>query len=311
MGITNFPNGISSFGMPVYPSGLMGLGMARGEGRVDERGGIDTKVIFVDTANSRGNGSGNSWKNSKSTIQDAVNLARYDYTAYAAGSPGSSDINYDDERQCFVFVAPDNYAEQVLYSAKNVHLFGMGVPGGDSGVTIEPSAPAEYGFAFSGTGSEIVNFYFKFAGVTGTLRYGCYFVPFEAGRFHDNVIETDSSVYKALVLASTAVKGTFVERNIIFGDYTTHGIYVPTASGAYFRAGKIDHNHLDSSSCTTAIEMVDGVTCNAASISHNKIGNGFTNSIVVGASGAAHVLNCDNWVNTADSGGISRDEHSS
>ena len=100
MPVTNFKNGISSFGMTIYGTGgAMGVAMGRSYGLIHDPS--NTKVFFVDSA-ATGKGTGKDWKNAFTTVQEGVNAARYNTAAFLGGSPTYLDINYDDERQVFV-----------------------------------------------------------------------------------------------------------------------------------------------------------------------------------------------------------------
>lgn len=292
MSLTNFPNGASSFGIPIYGPGAIQLfGMGRAGGIVTGK----NKVIFVDSA-AGGDGTGRDWENAMTTVQAGVNAARQDY--------GTTDINYDDDRQCFVIVAPGNYAERLAWSAKNVHLFGLGVPGGDSGVTLQPSSPSAFCTACGGPGLEVANIFFK----TGSNAvYGFYGSNFENSWLHDCVLYADGVASAGLFVDGTGLKGSRVFDNYIVG-FQTYGIQLSGGADSYLIHGCIERNTIDAASGTTAISVHADYVCYCFKIKDNVTGIGYTNSIVADAAQTGLMI-CDNHVCDAPSGGTCRNNH--
>ena len=288
MTMSNFPTGITSFGIPIVgPGNLYYSGMGRSGGDVTAK----NKIIFVDSA-ATGDGTGRDWANAKTTIQTGVNAARYDY--------GTTDINYDDDRQCFVLVAPGNYAERVAFSAKNVHVIGLGVPGTDNGVTLNPSAPSTFSFAFSGNGCEFANF----CVVTATAVFGMYLPPAESCRFHDLYLQGNGAGTYGMYIDETGLKGTSIY-DCVIDSYITCGIYAATHADAYAIQGSIQRNIIGGTS-VKGID-IDITTCYAYVIAHNYVTGTSSASIECASTG---ILVCNNWVDRQPSGTLTaRDNH--
>lgn len=291
MGLTNFPNGVASFGLPIYgPGGYTGIAMGRSLGKVVDP--ANTKVIFVDGACVTGNGSGDSWKNAITTVQAGINKARYD--------TGTTDINYDDNRQCFVVVAPGSYAERLAWSAKNVHLIGLGVPGTDNGVTLAPSAPSTFSFAMSGNGCEMANFCI----VTATAVFGMYLPPAESCRLHDIYLQGNGAGTYGMYFGGTGLKGTQV-RNCVIDSYITCGIYAAADASAYAIQGGIFDNIIGGT--TVKGIDIDILTAYAYVVAHNYVNGTSSASIECSSTG---ILVCDNWCDRQPSGTLTaRDNH--
>lgn len=293
---------LSVMGADYVPGGgLLGFGMSRAF-PYDElsSNGRDCRVIYVDSAVDTShkdyrNGEGDSWRNAYDTIQEGVNAARYDH--------GTTTINYDDDRHKFVLVAPGNYAERVAFTGKNIHLIGLGLPGGDSGVTLDPSSPSTFAFAASGTGLHLCNFHIT----ENSAVYGMYLPPAEASLIEKINIQdgggTPAMTY-GIYGGSTGLKGTSI-LNCVMAGMVTAGIYYPTASGAYAIMGMIAHNIIGGS-VVKGID-IDITTCYSYAVWQNFI-NGTSSASIEGASSG--LLVCDNWVDRAPSGTLTaRDNH--
>ncbi len=290
--LTNFPSGLSSFGVPLFNSGgdLNGIAMGRGLGRVVDP--ANTKSIFVDKACTSGNGSGDSWKNAITVAQTGLNKARYD--------TGTTDINYDDDRQVFVNLAPNNYAERLAWSGKNIHLRGMGIPGTDNGVALAPSAPSTFSFAMSGNGCEMENFCI----VTETAVMGMYLPPAESCRIHGLYLEGNGAGTYGMYFDDTGLKGTQIYGCVI-DSYITAGIYAATGASAYAIQGGI-YGNIIGGTVVKGID-IDITTAYAFIIAHNYINGTSSASIETASTG---VLVCDNWVDRQPSGTLTaRDNH--
>lgn len=288
----NFKSLVYSLGMPVFAGvgDIRGIAMGRGLGKVVDP--ANTKVIFVDDACTTGNGSGDNWKNAITTAQAGLNKARYD--------TGTTDINYDDERQAFVFCAPGNYAERLAWSGKNIHLIGLGIPGTDNGTTLNPAAPSTFSFAMSGNGCEMANM----CVVTATAVMGMYLPPAESCRIHDMVLLGNGAGTYGMYFDETGLKGTQV-RDCIIDSYITCGIYAATAAGAYAIQGGIFGNIIGGTS-VKGID-IDITTAYGFVIAHNYINGTSSASIECSSTG---ILVCDNWVDRQPSGTLTaRDNH--
>ena len=206
--VSRFPGGVSPDKVTIY--GPIGLTMGRSSGKITGK----NKVVFVDSA-ATGRGDGSNWKNAITTVQAGLNLARYNYAAYAGGSPTYTDINYDDDRQCFVIVAP----------------------------TLQPSAPSTFAFAMSGNGCEIANMCVPVA----TAVFGMYLPPCESGRIHDMVLLGNGAGTYGMYIDETGLKGTSIW-DCIIDSFITCGIYAATAAGAYAIQGRMFHNQIGGTS---------------------------------------------------------------
>ena len=285
--ITPFPNGISSFGVPVFGGGIETFGMGRGNGMNTAK----NKVVFVDSQ-ANGDGTGRDWTNACATVQAGVNKARYDL--------GTTDINYDDDRQCFVIVAPGNYAERVAFSAKNTHLIGLGIPGTDNGATFQAASPSTFGFAFSGNGCELANFCVPIADAV----YGMYLPPAESCRIHDVYLQGNGTGTYGIYLGGTGLKGTQIYRCFI-DSFITCGIYAATDASAYAIQGGIYHNTIGGTS-VKGID-IDILTAYAFTIWQNFVTGTSSASIECSSTG---ILVADNWCDRAPSGTLTaRDNH--
>lgn len=290
---TNFPGGISSFGIPVCGAGNIGT---FGMGRINGENTSKNKLVFVDSQ-ANGDGTGRDWENAFTTVQTGVNKARYDL--------GTTDINYDDDRQCFVIIAPGNYAERVAFSGKNIHLFGLGLPGGDCGVTMQPATPSTFAFACGGPGLEIANLFIT---PSSTAVPGFYGSNFENSNLHDCVIYASGVASTGISINGTGLKGSRVYNNIVCG-FTTAGLNVAADAGSYCIHGFIENNMFDvSTGGTTGVVVNNGVVCYCFRISRNYVGAGYTASIAVHA-GQTGILIADNWTYAQPSGGTTRDNH--
>jgi len=303
MSLTNFPNGITSFGMPVYGSGSFeGIGLGRSKGKVDQSVNSIGRVIFVDSA-ATGTGTGESWENAFTTIQAGINEARYDY--------GTTDINYDDSNQSYVFIAPGDYSSEgrIAFSAKNLSIIGLGRPGTDTGVTINPTGQSTFTFGGSGTGVEIANL---FIGVSSAV-YGIYWEQMDGNCwFHDNFLYGNSSNATTGIYTGGMKGASSITNNKIQG-FVTSCVTVAGGADMYFTDAQIDCNQFGATAtCTDGVKVGSGVVAQNASISHNKfIGDNFTETWDVDCT-AADVMVADNWATSnAGSGGTERDNHES
>jgi hypothetical protein len=258
-----------------------------------------TRVIYVDR-NAGGAGDGTSWEDAYTTIQAGINAARYNY--------GTTTISYDDEYESYVFVAPGNYSSEgrIAFSAKNLHLIGLGQPGTDTGVTIRPSSPSTFAFGGSGTGVEIANI-----GIfVDSAVIGLYWEQMDGNCwFHDLYIYGNSS-NATYGIYTGGLKGGSTISDCKVSGFVTSGIYVAGGADMYFTDGKIVWNQIGATAtCATAIYVSATTTVSNALIAHNYIiGDNFTKTIDIDAT-AADVLMADNLEYAAGEGGTARDNH--
>lgn len=302
MGKTNFSGPLSVGGAIISPPGdLLSLATGRAYPYNELTTSRRCRVLYVDSAVDSTHpdyidGYGHSgWRNASSTIQAALNYARYTF--------GTTTIDYSDDRHTFVFVAPGNYAERIAFTGKNIHLIGLGIPGGDSGVTLDPSSPTTFAFACSGTGLELANFHVT----ESSAVYGVYLPPAEASWIHDINIQDGAAsptMTYGIYGGSTGLKGTSIWNCKIAGPVTA-GIYYPSAADAYAIFGSIHHNIIGGT-VVKGID-IDITTCYAYSIWQNFV-TGTSSASIEGAS--TGLLVCDNWCDRAPSGTLTaRDNH--
>jgi hypothetical protein len=290
-----------SHGALVVPGvSLLGLGMSRAFPFEELTTARNCRIIYVDSSVDTGHkdyrdGLGDSWRNACSTVQAGVNYARYDF--------GTTTISYDDDHHTFVIVAPGNYAERVSFSGKNIHLIGLGIPGSDTGVTLDPVAPSTFAFAASGTGLEIANMCIT----EGTAVFGMYLPPAEASIIRDMLIIDHGGVPAmtyGIYGGSTGLKGTCILNNRIAGPVTS-GIYYPSDASAYAIDGFIRGNIIGGT-VVKGID-IDITTCYAFVICENFINGTSSASIETASTG---ILVCNNWVDRQPSGTLTeRDNH--
>lgn len=124
MGLTNFPNGISSFGMPVLGSTNLAMMFDRSQ---------DNLYWFVDGKNGSTNNNGKSPESPLSTIASAITKAN------AAISWSSTPWG----PRHTIFIAPGLYAEALTSLPYGCNLIGLGDAfdlNGQRGVTIKPAS---------------------------------------------------------------------------------------------------------------------------------------------------------------------------
>jgi len=230
------------------------------------------------------------------TLVAAINAARY--------TAGTTDINYDDDHQATVVILPGDYSAEgrIAFSAKNIHIIGLGLPGTDTGVTICPDAPTTFAFGGSGTGVEIANICIKVETAVSALYWeqmdgNCW--------FHDLLLVGDNSLATHGIYTG-GVKGSVIENCRISG-FVTSGITLAGGADMYFYDGKIIGNQIGATvTCVKAIYVASGVTVHNGLIAGNYIvGDNFTKTIDIDAT-AADVLTTHNYLYAAGEGGTSR-----
>ena len=275
---------------------------SRSSGEINSSVDDKTKVIYVDQQ-ATGIGDGSSWDDAYTTVQAGINAARYDY--------GTTDINYNDNHEAWVFIAPGDYSAEgrIAFSAKNLHIIGLGEPGTDTGVTIRPTSPSTFVFGGSGTGVEIANL-----GIfVDSAVYGIYWEQMDGNcNFHDNLIIGDDSTATTGIYTGGMKGGSKIINNKIRG-FATSCVTVAGGADMYFTEAQIDCNQFGAvTTCTDGVKVGVNVVAANSSISHNKfIGDNFTETWDVDCT-AADVLVADNWATSnAGSGGTERDNHES
>jgi len=281
MGVSHLSGPLFVGGGIIQPGDLLGLAMSRlypyNERTLERRCRIAYVDSQVDTSHPEyDGGSGKSWRCAKTTIQAGINAVRYQY-----GSTTSLDL--DDDHQSFVLVAPGNYAERVAFTAKNLHVIGLGHPGGDTGVTLQPSSPTTACFIATGTGNEIANMYIA----QGSDDVPAMLLQAEASHVWGMKAMANSSgggvTNNFMTMYDTGLKGARIHDCFAVG-YKDYGIY---QSGGYAIEGFIERMNLDCYSTgagTMGIYMA-AVTGYGFRVFQNFIGQGYTGSISVSSAG--------------------------
>lgn len=235
------------------------------------------------------------------TLVAAINAARY--------ISGTTDIDYTDNHQATVIIMPGDYSAEgrIAFSAKNVHIIGLGLPGTDTGVTIRPDNPSSFAFGGSGTGVELANF----AIAVDTADMALYWELMDGNCwFHDLLILGDGT--NATHGIYTGGLKTSIIENCRISGFVTSGITLAGGADCYFLDGKIIRNQIGAkTTCASAIYVAGAgdLVCQNALIAHNYIiGDNFTKTIDVDNT-AADVLVADNWGYAAGEGGTERDNH--
>jgi len=233
---------------------------------------------------------------SYATVMAAINAARY--------ITGTTNIDYTDNHHATVIILPGDYSAEgrIAFSAKNVHIIGLGLPGTDTGVTICPTTPTTFAFGGSGPGIEIANICIKVVTAVSTLYWeqldgNCW--------FHDLLLVGDNSLATHGIYTG-GVKGSVIENCRISG-FVTSGITLAGGADMYFYDGKIINNQIGATAtCVKAIHVTNTVTCQNGLIAGNYIiGDNFTKTIDIDAT-AADVMVAHNYLHAAGEGGTSR-----
>lgn len=116
MGLTNFPNGISSFGLGVYGSGLQ-----------DNSG----RTWFVDGNSGNDSNDGFTWETARKTLASAFASSHADI----AGT-GDQGVNKHFARRNTVFIAGDFFVEDLVAFPQKTDVIGVGSADGRKGAGI-------------------------------------------------------------------------------------------------------------------------------------------------------------------------------
>lgn len=264
---------------------------------------MNVDIFYVNGAVSA-SGDGKSWAKAVKTIQEGLNLARY--------LPGTTTLDYSKNRHAFVFVAPGQYNEQVLFSGYNIHLIGLTYKLGnvDYGVVINKNAAVTTTcvFGFTGGGIEIAGIQIHNEAAIPTLWSP---TPGDGCWIHDCVIDGDDT-NATYGIEIVDCRNMLIENNRLF-NFVTAAIKVGH-TGKYFRNSQVRWNHIAGSQ-GIGILVPLGVTCAAgygSIIAHNYI----IGTCLVGIhqqEAGAFVLVADNWVQATtavtDAGTGAADNH--
>lgn len=222
----------------------------------------NSDVVFVDSVNGADTNDGRSWESAKQTIQAGVNLARY--------LPGTTTIDDTKDHHAYVFVAPGQYNEQVLFSGYNIHLIGM--TGGsklsnkDYGVTInyDGAIAATAVLGFTGAGIEIANITIHCNQAIPAMYIPS---PGDGCWIHDNYFTGDDAKTPTFAIQGD-IKTTVIENNLIEGFAV--GIQIggnAGGGGAWAYNSRIEGNWIVK--VTTGIQVSAGAVAGQTMILNN------------------------------------------
>lgn len=230
---------------------------------------------------------GLSWETSFLTITKALNTARY--------QAGTTTIDSSNDRDKYIFVAPGQYNEQLLFSGYNIHLIGVHYRLGnvDYGVVInkDEAVTTTCVVGFTGAGIEIAGLQIHNAAAIPTLWSP---TPGDGCWIHDCIIDGDDT-NTAYGIEIDDCRNTIIENNRLF-NFTTAAIQVGS-NGTWFRNSQIIGNHI-SGTQGRGIIVPTGTIAGAgygSIIAHNYIMGTCAVGIHQYAAGA-YILIADNWI---------------
>jgi len=248
---------------------------------------------------------GSSWENAFRTFEKAIDYARFINHV-------SGDIDYSDTHHFYIIMAPGNYSAedaQLKFSAKNVHIIGLGIPGTDTGVTIAPSPTSSFALGGSGSGIELANLCI----VVDAAAAGLWWEYIDSCWFHDLVIGDFQTVNQMTYGIYTEGLNNSIIENCRIACPVTGGIHIAgsVAEDRYLYNSIIRNNTISAvQTCDAAIYVGANVTGTMLITRNFIIGDNFTKSIDVDHL-AANVMVAENFVHSAGEGGTIRGEVSS
>lgn len=264
----------------------------------------EEEKYYVDAVNGNDENDGLSWETAFATIQKGVNTARY--------IKGTTTIDSGKDHHKYVFIAPGQYNEQVLFSGYNIHVIGMTYKLGnvDYGVVVnkDEAVTSTCVFGFTGAGIEIANIQVRNAAAIPTMWSP---TPGDGCWVHDCVLDgDDTNATYGIQMADC--RHSIIENNKVF-NMVTAGISVGS-NGAWFRNSQVRGNHVAGSQ-GIGIEVPSGTICGAgygSIIAQNYI-IGTCATGIHQASAGAYVLIADNWIQAStaltDAGSGNADNH--
>jgi hypothetical protein len=167
---------------------------------------------------------GKSWETAFKTIQHACNVARY--------RPGTTTLDTTKDRDKYIFIAPGQYNEQILFSGYNIHLIGLGPrSNGDYGVVVnyDDAIASTAVIGFTGAGLEISNICFQTTKAIPIILLGTGGNPADGAWIHDCWFKGDNSKTCTIGI-SAEIKNSVIEDTIINGCITG----INFAAGVWF-----------------------------------------------------------------------------
>lgn len=242
---------------------------------------------FVDSARSF-SGDGKGWDTAVMTIQEGVNLARND---------ANGDLDYTKTKQRYVFVAPGQYNERILWAGYNIHLIG-----------IQPFGNVDYGVVINYDGSQDTTCVMGFSGGSGcsmqNLQINCteaipaVFLGTWDGCYLNNLVIKGDGTNCTHGIIGYNVKQSLIENCRISGcDIGIEVGVTGFADDTYFLNSEIRDCRI-SGNGTAGIRVNSNAVCAVpygSYIHQNLIVGSFTTGIHQDAAGA-YVLVSDNWI---------------
>lgn len=269
MALTNFPNGISSFGVPVLPS--------------VQGGASSGSVFWVDSGGN--NGSKGTFARPFATLDEA----------FASCTANNGDIIYVKEGHAETI----STAAGIAHDVAGVTVVGLGVGSARPTFTFDTAAGADYivsaanarvfnlvflgnlatltsCFTIAGDSCEVAYCEFREStnGMLAGLTIGAADGDSDYAYVHHNVFYMDEpGVTNAgdgaieIVFDSDHIR---IWDNYIYGDFDDAGIHVPAAGNACDFLS-IQRNYVENTAATYAIEVTTGGTMNGGDIVDNRL----------------------------------------
>jgi hypothetical protein len=227
----------------------------------------ENERYYVDGVNGQDTNDGLSWETAFRTVQKACNVARY--------TPGTTTIDTTKNRDKYIFIAPGQYNEQILFSGYNIHLIGCGpISNGDYGVVInyDDAIAATAVIGFTGAGLEIANICFQTTKAIPIMLLGVGGDVADGACIHHCWFKGDNSKTCTIGI-SGEIKNSVIENNIINGCITG----INFAAGVWFNNSVIRKNKI--TNVTNIINVDATAVCTESEISENS-GVGSSTGIV-------------------------------
>jgi hypothetical protein len=172
---------------------------------------------------------GLSWESAFRTIQKACDVARW--------VPGTTTIDTARNRHKFIFIAPGQYNEQILFSGYNIRLIGCSpLSNGDYGVVInyDDAIDDTCVFGFTGAGLEVANICFQTTKAIPIMLLGTGGNVADASWIHHCWLKGANDKTPTIGI-SAEIKNSIIEHVDINGVITG----INFASGVWFNNSKI------------------------------------------------------------------------
>jgi hypothetical protein len=291
MGLTNFPNGVTSFGLGVYGSGLQ-----------DNSG----RTWFVDGNSGSDSNDGFTWATARQTLASAFTSSHNDI----AGT-GDQGVNRHWARRNTVFIAGDFFVEDLIAFPQKTDVIGVGSADGRKGAGITGNhVPVN-----TGTGTRWFNVNFQAATAADLITltsactaqefHGCSFLS--GGTAPTGGIKATASTFLKIVdcvfegsfsneyieIAAGAMDGLLIKDCIMTGGADNGIMFTGTGTITANRRGNIIGNFIE-----CADICID--------VNSTSVTNVINNYMISGSSfgGSSHVIDltwaCNNRLTAND-----------